>query len=118
MKYQKIFFFLVLIVSLSSCDDKSELAAELICNCNSDLVEYVEKLDKYKTANDVNSIASMQEEGEILKEDAKKCFENMEKELGGKLMNNKDFEIKVKKLLAENCPKVLKYYNKVSSLKE
>ena len=64
------------------------------------MVEYIEKLDKFKAENDVNSVASMEEEGERLKEAAKVCYENMEKELGGKLMNDKDFEVKVKKILA------------------
>ncbi|MFT5834502.1 MAG: hypothetical protein ACI97N_002141 [Cognaticolwellia sp.] len=114
MKYQSTLLFFVLILMISSCKDKSSTAASMLCECNNDLVEYNQKLAKLKTENDVNSIAEMQLEGDKLIAAAEKCFQEMETALGGKLMNNKDFEVKVMAKLEKDCPEVFKAYKKVS----
>lgn len=114
MKFQTIFFFFVLIISLSSCKDKSSDAAVMICECNTELVTYNQKLAKLKAENDVNSIAEMQPEGDKIIAKAERCYEAMEEKLGGKLMNNKEFEVKVMAKLKKDCPEVFKAYAKVS----
>lgn len=114
MKFQTIFLFFVLILTVSSCKDKSNDAALMICECNTELVKYNQKLAKLKAANDVNSIAEMQPEGDSIVIKAEKCYEAMEEKLGGKLMNNKEFEVKVMAKLKKDCPEVFEAYKNVS----
>ncbi len=114
MKNQYFVLLFVVLTSLSSCQDKSKLAAEMSCECNSGLVEYLDKMEKFKAENDVNSIALMQKEGDILIKKAEKCLTKMETEIGKKKLDNKDFEVKVMAQLKEQCPKVFEHYKKVS----
>jgi hypothetical protein len=114
MKFQSLLLFFVLILILSSCKDKSSETALMICECNSELVTYNQKLAKLKAENDVNSIAAMQPEGDRVVAKAEKCYEEMETKLGGKLMNNKEFEVKVMAILKKDCPGVFEAYEKVS----
>jgi hypothetical protein len=114
MNFQTIFFFFILTLTISSCKDKSSDAATMICECNIELVAYNQKLAKFKVENDVNSIAEMQPEGDKIVAKAEKCYEAMEEKLGGKLMNNKEFEVKVMSKLEKDCPEVFKAYKKVS----
>jgi hypothetical protein len=114
MKFQNLLLFFVLILILSSCKDKSIEAASMICDCNSDLVAYNQKLTKLKVENDVNSVVEMQPEGDKLIVAAEKCYKEMETKLGGKLMNNKEFGVKVMAILKEDCLEVFKAYSKVS----
>ncbi len=114
MKLKVLFVAIFCSFLFVSCKDKSKEAATLICECNKDLVTYNKKMKALQEANDVNSIAEMQEKGNKLTEKAQKCMEKMEKTIGRKLMDSKEFEVSVMPLLKKECPEVHKAYEAVA----
>ena len=113
MKNIKYLLFFAAFVMLSSCLNKVNEAADYICECNQGLVNHIEKLEKLKKENDVNSLAEMQPESERIANEAKECYKRMQAEFGSKTMNNKDFEIQVLSVVEEQCPAVFKYRNQI-----
>lgn len=115
MKNVKYILFFIGIVTLVSCQNNVQKAADYVCDCNKDLVAHIAKLEKFKKENDVNSLAEAQTESERIAKEAKECYAKMEEELGENTMNNKDFEVQVLAIVKEQCPDVYKYRNQIST---
>lgn len=117
----RIFIFLfasILISSLfSSCSNKAEQAAELICDCNARLVAYNAKMKKLTAENDAVTIAAMQDEGEEITKNAATCLKKMEETIGKKQMNSKEFEVALMPLVEKKCPRVYEAYKRANGLK-
>lgn len=115
---KKINYILLLIIGmamLSSCQKNVQTAADYICECNQKLVTHLEKLEKFKAENDVNSLAEAQTESQRIRKEADECYKKMKKELGKNAMNNKDFEVQVLAIVKEQCPKVYEYRKQMST---
>lgn len=113
----KLNYFLILIISVfafANCQNASQKAASMICDCNVGLVEYTTKMKALQAENDVNSIAEMQPEGDKLIAAAEKCLANMEAELGEASMESKSFEVDVMEILEKECPEVYEAYKQVT----
>jgi hypothetical protein len=106
---------ILMVFALVGCQNKSREAAEMICNCNSKLVEYTKKMLVLQEANDINGIATLQTEGDRLIKDASKCLKAMERELGESSMESKSFEVEVMAILKEQCPDVYTAYKQVTA---
>jgi spore coat protein CotF len=113
----KVSYFLIILLSLfifTNCQNPSQKAANMICDCNSGLVEYTAKMKQLQAENDVNSIAEMQPEGDKLIAAAEKCLAKMEEELGAASMESKSFEVDVMEVLEKQCPEVYEAYKQVT----
>lgn len=109
----KLSYFLIFVVSIfvfANCQNPSQKAADMICDCNAGLVEYTAKMKVLQAANDVNSIAEMQAEGDKLIAKAEECLAKMEAELGESSMESKSFEVEVMEILETQCPEVYDAY--------
>lgn len=113
----KVSYFLIIMCSLfvfTNCQNASQKAANIICDCNSGLVEYTTKMKRLQAENDVNSIAEMQAEGDKLIAEAEKCLTKMEEELGEASLESKSFEVDVMEILEKQCPEVYEAYKEVT----
>jgi spore coat protein CotF len=113
----KLSYLLIITISLlafTNCQNQSQKAANMICDCNAGLVEYTAKMKLLQAENDVNSIAEMQPEGDKLIAEAEKCLAKMEEELGESSMESKSFEIEVMEVLEKQCPEVYEAYKQVT----
>ncbi len=113
----KLSYFLIIALSFfafTNCQNQSQKAADMICDCNAGLVEFTAKMKVLQAENDVNSIAEMQEEGDKLIADAEDCLAKMEQELGESSMESKSFEIEVMEILENQCPEVYEAYKQVT----
>ena len=115
MKDLKYILLLLGIITLSSCRNNTQKAADYLCDCNQELVTHIKKLEKFKNDNDVNSLAEAGTESDRITKEAKECYKNMEEELGTNLMNNEDFEVQVLAIVKEQCPEVFKYKEQIST---
>ncbi|MFK7949057.1 MAG: hypothetical protein AB8G11_15810 [Saprospiraceae bacterium] len=115
MKNIKYILLFIGIVTLSSCQDNTQEAANYICDCNKALVTHLAKLEKFKAENDVNSLAEAQPESERITKEARACYDKMQEEFGSNTMNDKDFEVKVLAIVKEQCPDVYQYRNQIST---
>lgn len=113
----KLNYFLIIIISLfafANCQNASQKAANMICECNAGLVEYTAKMKQLQAENDVNSIAEMQAEGDELITKAEACLVKMEEEIGASSMESKSFEVEVMEILESQCPEVYDAYKAVT----
>lgn len=109
--------FLFTILMMMSCGSKADEAAIKLCECNAELIAYNADRKALSAKNDVTGLATLMEKRDLIIEEAKGCFKEMENEIGKDLLESKDFEMELLPLLGEKCPETLKAYKKANNIK-